>query len=125
MVKDFKKLQQLRGLSRLRQEVELAKFAHLMQAGHELEHRQAALKSEGRRASEQVPQSSVEARLQARFCALTDERLERLQAERKNLQSKIDAQRELTAGAVGRDTVLGQIAERLELEARRDQSRRN
>ena len=124
MVTDLRKLRQLRELARLRQEIELARFARLNEADRSLTERQSTVRTAGREALGQSPQSALEAQMQERFRDLTEDRLARLQAERAALQPQLEAQRDLAAGAVGRDTVLGRLNEKLALAARRDQSRR-
>ncbi len=125
MVKDLRKLRQLQALAHLRQEVELAKFARLSQTDQEIATRQAALRRAESAALRVAPQSSTEARLQERFRDWSDRRLDLLQGEREALKPVIDAQREIAAGALGRDSVLEQLAEQLAQAAQRDRLKRN
>lgn len=125
MVKDLHKLRQLQALAHLRQEVELAKFARLSQADQEIATRQAAVRRAESAALRAAPQSSTEARLQERFRDWSGRRLDLLQGERDALKPVIAAQQEIAAGALGRDSVLEQLAEQLAQAARRDRFKRD
>lgn len=123
MVSKIRKLAELQALARLRQDVELAKLARLTAEDRRIAAQQSALSRDAASIRASAPRSAAEARLQDRFGTWTDLRLEALAGARATLYPLIDAQKSVAARAVGREDVLGRLAEQLAQAKRREDSR--